>query len=65
MKTILCFIYDGFADFETVLVCSYINEVEDYRVIYIAYDKSPVRSAGGLTIMPDKAVSLNLSYKEY
>lgn len=57
MKTILCFIYDGFADFETVLVCSYINEVEDYKVIYIAYDRSPVRSAGGLTIMPDKTVS--------
>jgi putative intracellular protease/amidase len=57
LKNILCFIYDGFADFETVLVCSYINEVEGYRVVYIAYDKSPVISAGGLKIIPDKTVS--------
>jgi putative intracellular protease/amidase len=57
MKTILCFIYEGFADFEIILTCSILNETDDYEVIYIAYDKSPVISAGGIKIVPNKTVS--------
>ena len=57
MKEVLCFLYDGFADFETVLTCSALNEEEDYKVTYIAYEKTPVYSSGGLKINPDKRVS--------
>ncbi|MFX0023993.1 MAG: DJ-1/PfpI family protein [Candidatus Hermodarchaeota archaeon] len=57
MKKILCFIYDGFADFETVLTCSVINEAEDYKIIYIAYDNELIYSSGGLKIIPDMKVS--------
>ncbi len=57
MKEVLCFIYDGFADFETVLTCSVLNEEDDYKVIYIAYEKILVYSSGGLKINPDKIVS--------
>ncbi|MFX1419372.1 MAG: DJ-1/PfpI family protein [Promethearchaeota archaeon] len=57
MKEVLCFLYDGFADFETVLTCSGINGHEKYNVVYIAYDKNPVKSSGGLTIIPDKKIS--------
>ncbi|MBY9014072.1 MAG: DJ-1/PfpI family protein [Candidatus Lokiarchaeota archaeon] len=57
MKEVLCFIYDGFADFETVLTCSALNEHDNYRVTYIAYEKTPVYSSGGLKINPDKTVS--------
>ncbi|UCC20293.1 MAG: DJ-1/PfpI family protein [Promethearchaeota archaeon] len=57
MNEILCFLYDGFADFETVLTCSALNEAEDYKVTYIAYEKTPVYSSGGLKINPDKTVS--------
>ncbi|MFX1302858.1 MAG: DJ-1/PfpI family protein [Promethearchaeota archaeon] len=57
MKEILCFIYDGFADFETVLTCSGIDGHENYKVVYIAYEKKPVKSTGGLTIIPDKEIS--------
>jgi len=57
MKEVLCFLYDGFADFETVLTCSVLNEEEDYKVTYIAYEKTPVYSSGGLKINPDKTVS--------
>ena len=57
MKEVLCFIYDGFADFETVLTCSALNEQNDYKVTYIAYKKTPVYSSGGLKINPDKTVS--------
>jgi len=57
MKEVLCFIYEGFADFETVLACSGINGDENYDVKYIAYEKIPVYSSGGLKINPDKMVS--------
>ncbi|MBY9003068.1 MAG: DJ-1/PfpI family protein [Candidatus Lokiarchaeota archaeon] len=57
MKEILCFIYDGFADFETVLTCSGIDGDENYRVTYIAYEKTPVLSSSGLKIIPDKSLS--------
>jgi len=57
MKEVLCFIYDGFADFETVLTCSALNEEDNYKVTYIAYEKAPVYSSGGLKINPDKTVS--------
>jgi len=57
MKEVLCFIYDGFADFETVLICSALNGEDDYKVTYIAYEKRPICSTGGLKINPDKRVS--------
>jgi len=57
MKEVLCFIYDGFADFETTLTCSALNEDENYKITYIAYEKTPVYSSGGLKINPDKKVS--------
>ncbi len=57
MNEVLCFLYNGFADFETVLTCSALNEEEDYKVTYIAYEKTPVCSSGGLKINPDKTVS--------
>ena len=57
MKTILCYLYDGFADFETVLVCTGLSGTEELEVVYIAYDNLPLKSSGGLTIFPDKIVS--------
>ena len=57
MKEILCFIYDTFADFETVLTCSGLHGDENYKITYIAYENRPVISWGGLKINPDKIVS--------
>ena len=57
MKEVLCFIYDGFADFETVLTCTGLSRTEDHELVYIAYDKTPVISSAGLKIIPDKAIS--------
>lgn len=57
MKTILCYLYDGIADFETVLACSGLNSSEELEVVYIAYDTLPLKTSGGLTIFPDKTVS--------
>ncbi|MFW9971073.1 MAG: DJ-1/PfpI family protein [Candidatus Odinarchaeota archaeon] len=57
MKEILCFIYDGCADYETVLTCSGINGDDNYKITYIAYDKKQVCTSSGLKINPDKKVS--------
>ena len=57
MKEVLCFIYDGFADFEIVLTCSFLNGDDNYKVTYVAYEKTPVYSWGGLKINPDKTVA--------
>ena len=57
IKKVLCFIYDGFADFETVLTCSVINEDDNYKIIYIAYNNELIYSSGGLKIIPDCKVS--------
>lgn len=57
MKEVLCFLYNGFADFEITLTCSPINEHEKYKLTYIADDITPIKSSGGLTIIPDKKVS--------
>ncbi len=57
MKKVLCFIYNEFADFEIVLVSIAINQAENYKMEFIAYDKSPVKSSCGLTIIPDNSVS--------
>lgn len=57
MKKILCFIYDTFADFEITFICSGIGETDEYKVIYIGYEKSAVKSISGLTVIPDQTVS--------
>ncbi|MFX1288691.1 MAG: DJ-1/PfpI family protein, partial [Promethearchaeota archaeon] len=57
MKEVLCFIYDGFVDFETALTLSALNREDDYKVTYIAYEKTPICSWGGLKVNPDKIVS--------
>jgi putative intracellular protease/amidase len=57
MKNILCFIYDTFADFEISFICSGIGGTDEYKVIYIAYEKAAVKSISGLTVIPDQTVS--------
>ena len=57
MKTVLCYLYDNCADFETVLACSGLRGSEDLEVMYIAYDTLPLKTSGGLTVFPEKTVS--------
>jgi len=57
LKNILCFIYEGFVDFEISLACTEINLSEKYQVIYVAYDKLPIKSSAGITIYPGLTVA--------
>jgi putative intracellular protease/amidase len=63
MKEILCFIYDGFVDYETVLTCSGLNS-NSYKVTYIAYDGEEIYSTSGLQVIPEKKVSDITDFKD-
>jgi putative intracellular protease/amidase len=57
MKNIICFVYDTFVNFESALACHYIAQDEDFNVIYVGYDNSPVKSLGGMKITPDMTIN--------
>lgn len=65
MKKILCYIYEGFVDFEISLALTEINLDERYHIIYTAYEKTPLKSSAGLTITPDIAISEITSSNDY
>jgi putative intracellular protease/amidase len=63
MKEVLCFIYDGFVDYETVLTCSVLNS-NSYKVSYIAYEEKEIHSLSGLQVKPEKKVSDITNFKD-
>jgi putative intracellular protease/amidase len=52
-KTVLLFVFDGFADWEPAYALVGINKSKAYTLKTIAIDKSPVKSMGGVCIFPD------------
>ena len=52
-KTVLLFVFDGFADWEPAYALVGINKSMAYIIKTIAIDKSPVKSMGGVSIFPD------------
>lgn len=57
MKNIICFIYDTFVNFESALACHYIAQKEDFNIIYVGYETSPVKSLGGMKVIPDMVLT--------
>jgi len=64
MKTILCFLYESFVAFEATLACYYINLETDFQVKYIGYEKTPIKSSGGISVRIDKTVEEITSTKD-
>lgn len=52
-KTILLFVFDGFADWSTSYAMAEIMKMSAYRIKTIALDKTILTTAGGLTVFPD------------
>jgi len=50
------FVFDGFADWEAALALCEIRRPGDYRVRTVGFERKPVQSMGGLTILPDVAL---------
>jgi len=45
-------VLDGFADWEASLAASEINKSQRYRVVTVGLSDAPVRSMGGLAVLP-------------
>lgn len=53
-KTVLVFVFDGFADWESAYVCAELHrEPSPYEVKTVALDAAPKRSMGGFAVLPD------------
>lgn len=50
------FVFDGFADWETALALCEIRRPGDFRVRTVGYDRRPVQSMTGLTVLPDLSI---------
>jgi transcriptional regulator GlxA family with amidase domain len=50
------FVFDGFADWEAALALCEIRRPGDYRLRTVGLDRRPVRSMGGLTVLPDSSL---------
>ena len=51
---VLLFVFNGFADWEPAYVMPEINKSGKYQIETVALTKEPVKSMGGLTVLPDK-----------
>ncbi len=49
-------VFDGLADWETGLALCEINKSGRFEVITVGFTKAPVKTMGGLTILPDIAL---------
>ena len=57
-KTVLVYVFDGFADWESAYVCAELGRAENPRTVRaVAADREPIRSMGGLTVLPDCTVA--------
>lgn len=56
-KPVLLFVFEGYADWEPSYAIAEINKSELYEVKTFSAGKKPVRSLGGLTILPDMSIT--------
>lgn len=58
MKKRKCFlfIFDGYADWEPALAIATLNTHSNFSIQSFAVKKSPVRTMGGLTVLPDVSI---------
>ena len=55
-KTVLVYVFDGFADWESSYVCAELNQTDGFEVRTVAPDRAPKHSMGGLAVLPDYAL---------
>ena len=56
-QKVCVFLYPGCAEFEITVACWQIAESENYEILTIAYEKTPISTNSGLTMIPDKLIS--------
>lgn len=55
-ETVLVYVFDGFADWESSYVCAELNQTDAFTVKTIAPDRAPKHSMGGIAVLPDYAL---------
>ena len=50
-------VFDGFADWEPAFALAELRRSGGLEVVTVAFDRSPIRSMGGLQILPDRALA--------
>ena len=55
-KTVLVYVFDGFADWEGSYVSAELNQTDAFAVRTVAPDRAPKRSMGGIAVAPDYAL---------
>jgi putative intracellular protease/amidase len=56
-KKVHLFVFDGFSDWEPSYVLPEINSSEDYTIQTFSLTNLPIKSQGGLTVIPDATIS--------
>lgn len=56
MKTIYCYIYPDFADFEVTILLHRLRNAGGYKIVSLAEAEEPVMSQSGLRYLPDKRI---------
>jgi putative intracellular protease/amidase len=54
---IYVFLFDGYSDWEPAYAMAEITKSDKYQLLTVAMDKRAIRSAGGLTVIPDLALN--------
>src|SRR5687768_540221 len=54
---VYAFIFDGYSDWEPAYAMAEISKSDKYQLQTVALDKRPIRSVGGLTVIPDLALN--------
>jgi putative intracellular protease/amidase len=57
MKNIYLLVFDGLADWEIGLVTYELNTRNAIKVITVGFTKEPIKTGGGLKVLPDIALS--------
>ena len=55
-KTVLVYVFNGFADWEGSYVSAELNQTDAFAVRTVAPDRAPKRSMGGIAVAPDYAL---------
>ena len=55
--TVYFLVFDGFADWQAALALCEIRRPGDWRVQTVGFSQAPIMSMGGLTVLPDLALS--------
>mgnify|MGYP003295022062 FL=1 len=63
MKTIYCYIYPDFADFEVTILLHRLRNAGGYKIVTLAETEKPVMSQSGLCYLPDKRISQADAYE--